>query len=231
MESEKSPTPTLQRSQYKSISFDCYGTLIDWENGILGYLQPLFLSYDVHVLDEWVLESFARLEPEIQSRGGTYQSVLAEMLEKFGTRLAFSPNDEALTGFSGSIEYWQPFTDTVAAMASLKQHFNLVALSNVDESLISISAEQMAKPFTHIITAERVGVYKPDRRMFETLLREVETPILHVAQSRFHDIVPATELGLDTVWIDRPSLGAARPVDANPTWTFNSMEDFAAAWD
>lgn len=226
----KKKAPALDRKNYTTLSFDCYGTLIDWENGILGYLQPLFESFDVHVIDDWVLEYYSQVEPEMQQEGGSYRSVLARVLEKFGARLAFQPGEDALAGFSSSIEYWPPFPDTVAAMASLKEHFELIALSNIDDELFAYSAKAMDEPFTHIITAERVGAYKPDSRMFETLLEVATGPILHVAESRYHDIVPATAIGLDTVWINRPTIGATREVEAEPTWTFDSMAAFAAAW-
>ena len=222
--------PELNKNNYKTLSFDCYGTLIDWENGILGYLQPLLQSFDVHVIDEWALEFYAEVEPQEQAEGGSYRAVLSRVLERFGTRLAFTPSDELLSAFPASIEYWQPFPDTVAALKQLAEDFQLVALSNVDDDLFDYSDVLLERPFTHIITAARVGAYKPDTRMFETLLEETQGPNLHVAQSRFHDILPATELGLDTVWINRPSLGAARPVDAEPTWTFESLAEFAAAW-
>ena len=96
--------------------------------------------------------------------------------------------------------------------------------------MFAISAEQMQNPFTHIITAEQVGAYKPDKKMFKALLKKGQEPILHIAQSRYHDIVPATRMGLNMIWINRPSLGATRSVDADPTWTFQSMAEFAAAW-
>ena len=94
-----------------------------------------------------------------------------------------------------------------------------------------MSAKNLEVPFQHVVTAGQVGVYKPAPEMFAAALQRVEGPVLHVAQSRFHDIVPATAAGLDTVWIDRPSLGAARAVDAAPTWTFTSLAEFAAAID
>ncbi len=220
----------LEKANYRTLSFDCYGTLIDWENGILGFLQPLLVSVDVHVIDEWVLEFFARVEPEIQADGGNYRSVLYNVLQKLANRLAFTPSEEDLTGFAASIEYWQPFPDTVPALKRLARDFDLIALSNIDDALFAYSADAMGNPFKQLISAERVGAYKPDPRMFQALIADAEAPILHVAQSRYHDIVPATEAGLDTVWINRPSLGAAREVEAHPTWTFDSMADFAAAW-
>ena len=141
------------------------------------------------------------------------------------------PSEEDLAGFAGSIEYWPPFPDTVAGLAALKKDFKLFALSNVDDELFAQSARVLGDPFDALISAEQIGAYKPDPRMFEALLDQAEGPVLHVAQSRYHDIVPATAAGLDTVWINRPSIGAARPVDATPTWTFDSLADFTAAWN
>jgi 2-haloalkanoic acid dehalogenase type II len=219
----------LSKKNYRALSFDCYGTLIDWESGILGFLQPLLENADVHVIDEWVLEFFAAEEPEIQALGGSYASVLARILERLGSRLAFVPDEEALAGFAASVEYWPPYPDTVAALQRLGRDFDLIALSNIDDDLFEYSARAMGNPFNRLISAERVGAYKPDPRMFEALVAEVEGPILHVAQSRFHDIAPARAAGLDTVWIDRPGPVATRESDAEPTWTFPTLTDFVDA--
>ena len=219
----------IDPSKYATLTFDCYGTLIDWESGITGYLQPLLERYDVHVIDEFVLEAFSQLEPELQAGGGAYADVLAQLLERLGERLAFAPKQEELAGFSASIERWPAFADAVAALETLASHFELAIVSNVDDGLFELSAKRLRVPFDHVITAEQAGVYKPDPKMFEAALSRVKGPVLHVAQSRFHDIVPATAAGLDTVWINRPSKGAAKPVAANPTWTFAGMADFAAA--
>ena len=219
----------IDPSKYATLTFDCYGTLIDWESGITGYLQPLLERYDVHVIDEFVLEAFSRLEPELQAEGGAYTDVLARLLERLGKRLAFAPKAEELAGFGTSIEHWPAFADTVAALETLANHFELAIVSNVDDALFELSAKHLQVPFDHVITAEQVGVYKPNPKVFEAALDRVRGPVLHVAQSRFHDIVPATAAGLDTVWINRPSKGAAKPVAASPTWTFTSMAEFAAA--
>jgi len=223
----------LVPDKYKTLTFDCYGTLIDWENGILGYLQPLLESYGVHVIDDWVLGFFAECEPQIQAEGGSYRSVLGNVLQRFGTRLAFTPNEDTRNGFANSIEYWQPYPDTVPALRALARHFDLAVVSNIDNDLFSYSAQYLGVDFAHVITAQEVGAYKPDKAMFEAALKKVDGPVLHVAQSRYHDIVPATELGLDTVWINRESSGdgngAAKAVDAEPTWTFSSLGEFVAA--
>ena len=215
------------KNQYKTISFDVYGTLIDWENGILGYLQPLLESYDVHVIDEWVLELYADYEPACQAEGGSYRSVLMAVLEKFGCRLAFSPNEEALAGFPASMEYWQPFEDTRPALEALSAGFDLAILSNVDDDLFQLTRPSLGVDFDHVITAEAVGAYKPDPAMFNTLVDTVEGPLLHVAQSRFHDIAPASELGIDTVWVNREGAAATKASDARPKWTVSSLTELA----
>jgi 2-haloacid dehalogenase len=143
--------------------------------------------------------------------------------------LGFVPHEDELSGISDSIKDWPAFPDTVEALKQLKQNFKLVPLSNIDDELFHLSEEILGITFDDVITAEQVGVYKPNKRMFETAIQRVEGPILHVAQSRFHDIVPATTQGLQTVWINRPSKGAAKPVDASPTWTFTSLQEFADA--
>jgi 2-haloacid dehalogenase len=223
----------LVANKYKTLTFDCYGTLIDWENGILGYLQPLLESYGVHVIDDWVLDYFAACEPEIQAEGGTYRSVLGRVLQRFGTRLGFTPNDDTLNGFASSIEYWQPFPDTVPALRALARQYELAVVSNIDNDLFAYSAEYLGVEFAHVITAQEVGAYKPDKAVFKAALQQVRKPVLHVAQSRYHDIVPAAELGLDTVWINRAGAGsgngAARAADAEPTWTFNTLSEFVEA--
>ena len=219
----------LQAANYKTLTFDCYGTLIDWETGILGYLQTLLEGYDVHVIDSWVLEFFAETEPEVQARGGSYRSVLTQVLERFADRLAFTPNEGILAGFANSIEHWQPHPDTIPALRRLAEVFQLAIVSNVDDDLFAYSASHLEVPFAHVITAQQVGAYKPAEAMFLEALKRVETPVLHVAQSRFHDIVPATRLGLDTVWIERPGSSAVGAIEAQPTWTYATLGEFADA--
>lgn len=219
----------IDASKYATLTFDCYGTLIDWESGITGYLQPLLARYDVHVIDEFLLEVFAELEPQLQAEGGAYREVLSRLLQRLGERLAFQPKPEELAGFAGSIAHWPAFDDTVEALAALAGHFELAVVSNIDDDLFAHSAKRLQAPFAHVVTAQQAQAYKPNPKVFELALSRVKAPVLHVAQSRFHDIVPAAAAGLDTVWINRPSKGAAKPVEASPSWTFTSMAEFAAA--
>jgi 2-haloalkanoic acid dehalogenase type II len=132
-------------------------------------------------------------------------------------------------GLADSIEFWPAFTDSRDALSGLQKHFKLAVVSNIDDDLLAHSQAVLGTEFDYVVTAQKVGCYKPDSRMFEAALEQVEGPVLHIAQSRYHDVVPAAKLGLDTVWIDRPSRGAAKPCDADPTWTFTSMAEFAAA--
>lgn len=219
----------LRPDQYATISFDCYGTLIDWENGILGFMQPLLESYDVHVIDDWTLEFFAEHEPLEQARGGTYRAVLGRVLEQFGTRLAFTPGEREKRDFADSIEYWQPFEDTVPALRRLQTKYRLAVISNVDDDLFELTRRNLGIEFDHVVTAEQVGAYKPAPAMFEAALRVAQRPLLHVAQSRYHDVAPALALGLDAVWIQRGGPGAVRDVEVTPTWTCRNLTELADA--
>lgn len=202
---------------YDILTFDCYGTLIDWGSGIMRHLQPVLLQRDAHVVDEFLLEFFAETEPAVQADGVSYADVLREILRRLGERLAFSPTDEALDAFASSVGDWAPFSDTVEALARLDERFDLAIVSNVDNALFQRTAAKLGVDFKHVVTAEDVGAYKPDRRMFDAALAAVDgARVLHVAQSVYHDIVPASALGLDTVWIRREH-DATRPVEGTPT--------------
>ena len=162
----------------------------------------------------------------------SYSDVLREVLRRLGSRLGFTPTDEVLDAFAASVVDWPVFADTVPALERLGEHFDLVIVSNVDNALFAGSARRLDVDFKHVITAEDVGAYKPDRRMFDQARAVLgDARILHVAQSVYHDIEPATALGLPTVWIRRDR-NAARPGEHRqvaPTWSFDSLGDFADA--
>ena len=217
---------------YDALTFDCYGTLIDWGAGLVNHLQPLLLDRDAHVIDDFLLEFFADVEPVIQADGVLYADVLREVLRRLGSRLGFTPDDAVLDAFAASVADWPAFPDTVPALERLAEHFDLVVVSNVDNALFAGSAERLGVDFKHVVTAEDVGAYKPDPRMFDRARHVLgDARILHVAQSVYHDIEPATALGLPTVWIRRDR-NAARPggqARAEPTWSFDSLGEFADA--
>ena len=215
---------------YDTLTFDCYGTLIDWGAGLTEFLQPLLLRHDAHVIDDFLLEFFAANEPQAQLDGRAYRHVLREVLRRLGARLGFTPTDDALEAFAASPGEWPAFADAPAALERLAERYALVVVSNIDNALFAKSAERLGVAFSHVITAEDVGAYKPDERMFAAARAKVgeNARILHVAQSLYHDIAPATALGWETAWIKRER-NAAKPADATPTFTFDSLAELADA--
>ena len=223
----------LQRPRaddYRALTFDCYGTLVDWGSGIVDYLQPLLRSHDLKVSDRRLLNLFSELEPQVQSGGGRYAEVLQEVLRRISARLGFNPSEDDLEGFAQSVGDWKPFPDTVDALSRLAERFDLAIISNVDNDLFARTNRLLGVSFAHIITAQDVGLYKPDRAMFDAALATLGEGggVLHVAQSLFHDIAPASTLGLETVWIRRGQ-NAAKVVEARPTWSYATLENFVDA--
>ena len=216
------------------LTMDCYGTLIDWQGGIVDYLQPVLARHDAHVTDDFILELFAAAEPVLQREGGRYEDILRRVLDQFGSRLGFVPTPAERDGFPASLGEWKPFPDTIDALARLGRRYQLAIISNVDDALFALTSRTLDVEFAHVITAERTGVYKPDRRMFEAALAAIgcgRDRILHVAQSLFHDIAPATGMRIATAWIDRNqgAQGASQETRAQPTWTFSTLGEFADA--
>lgn len=212
----------LDFDRFTHLSFDCYGTLIDWETGILAALRPVLDRHGIALTDDQALERYGELESAAE-RGPyhRYRDVLATVMDGFGARLGFTPAAEERAALAASVGDWPPFPDTVEALRALARRFRLVILSNIDDDLFARSARRLGVDFAAIITAEQVGSYKPDPRNFRALLERLDIPpdrLLHVAQSLFHDIAPASALGLTTVWVnrrhDRPGSGATPPTTA-----------------
>ena len=192
---------------YKVLTFDCYGTLIDWENGILSAIKPLLLAHETHLSDDKILELFSEFEAELEKgQYIKYREVLKRVVQKFGEQFSFNPTAEELDSLADSIRHWLPFSDTVAALKTLKQKFKLVIISNVDDDLFAFSAKHLQVEFDQIITAEQAKSYKPSLNNFKLAIEKIDLPleqILHVAASVYHDIVTAKSLGLSTVWVNR----------------------------
>lgn len=214
----------LNFNEYDYLSFDCYGTLIDWERGIVAALRPVLARHGVTRSDEEMLNFFGEVESTIQ-RGSyrPYREVLSATLDGIGDRLGFAPSDEERTAFGGSVEHWPAFPDSAEGLKALSTRFKLVILSNIDDELFAYSAKRLGAEFADVITAQQAGSYKPNRHNFELLLERTGNQpdrLLHVAQSLFHDIAPARALGLTTVWVnrrhDRPGFGATPPASATP---------------
>ena len=217
------------------LTFDCYGTLIDWESGILAALKPVLSSHGVKMDDERCLEDYAQFESAAESGAYLpYRQVLAECLKGFGERYGFTPNPEELKRFSESVGDWEAFPDTSAALQELKKHYKLAILSNIDDDLFAPSNRRLGVQFDYIVTAQQVRSYKPAYGHFEAILRRSGLPkerILHVAQSLFHDHVPAKQLGFDTAWVNRrkykTGTGATPFAEAQPDLEVPDLKSLA----
>jgi 2-haloacid dehalogenase len=214
----------LDFDRFTYLTFDCYGTLIDWERGILAALRPVLDLHGIAIADDAALELYGELESAAE-RGPyrAYRDLLATVMDGFGERLGFVPSADERGALAMSVGDWPPFPDTVEALRALTDRFRLVILSNIDDDLFALSARHLGVAFAAVVTAQQVGSYKPDPRNFRTLLARLGTTpdrVLHVAQSLFHDIAPANALGLTTVWVnrrhDRPGSGATPPATARP---------------
>ena len=222
--------------QYTHLTFDCYGTLIDWERGILAAIKPILARHGVERSDDAILELFGELEAAAEAATyRRYSAVLTDVLAGFAERLGFTLASSEEDALARSVPDWPPFPDTVAALAILGRRYRLVILSNIDDDLFAASARHLKADFAAVITAQQVGSYKPNPNNFRFALEKLGVPsgdILHVAQSLFHDIVPAKEVGLATVWVnrrhDRPGFGATPPANARPDLEVPDLRTLAA---
>jgi 2-haloacid dehalogenase len=216
------------------LTFDVYGTLIDWETGIIQSYQPILQAHQITVDDEKLLERFAFHEAEVEASSyKRYSEVLSTVLQRLEQELGFTASETELQKVSRSVENWPAFPDSAKALAKLKQQFKLVVLSNVDDDLFAFSNKKLGVKFDTVITAQQVGSYKPNLGHFHEALKRLgnKEQILHVAQSLFHDHVPAKQMGWDSVWINRRAgrrgSGATPPASATPDLEFPDLQSFA----
>jgi len=230
----------LDADKYEVLSFDCYGTLVDWESGIIAGLRPVLRAHGVEATDDEILDLHAQTEHELQAasrRGGyvKYRDVLSEEVREAGRRWGFEPNHAEVLALPDSVRYWLPFPDTVNALRALKGSYKLAIISNIDDGLFALTARYLEVEFDFIVTAEQAGTYKPSPNNFELALERIGAEpekILHVAESHFHDHVPAKELGLDTAWIHRRAakggFGATPPAEADPDLEVPDLESLVS---
>jgi 2-haloacid dehalogenase len=225
----------LDFGRVEALTFDCYGTLIDWEAGILAGLRRVLNPHGVAATDDELLEAYARAEADLEAGPyRRYREVLGEALRRVALGHGVETSADEMTAFGGSVGEWPAFPDSAAALARLAKRFRLGVITNCDDDLFALSNRRLGVAFDWIVTAQQVGAYKPDQRNFEVALERIRVPrerILHVAQSVFHDHVPARRLGLATVWIDRrrgrPGFGATPPAEATPDLMVRDMATFA----
>jgi 2-haloacid dehalogenase len=217
------------------LTFDCYGTLIDWETGIWEALQPLFARHRVGMAIDQALELYGELETEVEhGEYYDYKTVLSRVLEEFGARIGFAPTPTELHQFSTSVKDWPAFPDSPPALQALHKKYKLAIVSNIDDDLFALSAPKLQVRFDWVITAQQARSYKPSLQNFQLAFERIGVPrarILHVAQSLFHDIVPAKALGLSTVWVNRrhnkAGFGATPPAQARPDLEVPDLQTLA----
>ena len=212
----------LNFDDFSVLSFDCYGTLIDWETGIWNALNPIFQAHGLDMDADKMLEQYGLFEAEAEREDYMpYKSVLTTVLRGFADTLGFEPTQEQYDAFSWSVQDWPAFPDSAGALAALNTKYKLAIVSNIDDDLFAYSAQRLQIPFDWVITAEQVQSYKPAPAHFYTAFERTGLPpnqILHVAQSLYHDIGVARSLGLSTVWVNRRhaqgGAGATPPANA-----------------
>jgi 2-haloacid dehalogenase len=230
-------TTMLDFSRFEIVTFDCYGTLINWEAGLLAALHRVLSAHSKRIEDAALLELYGEFEQRAeQPPFQPYREVLGSVVRQFGTELGFTPTAEEVQSLADSLPRWKPWPDTVAALRQLKTRFRLAILSNVDDDLFAGTRPQLEVAFDEVITAQQAQAYKPSLSLFELALGRIKTPahrVLHVGQSIYHDVVPAQALGLATVWVNRPSsrpgVGAVKSADARPDSTVTSLAQLASA--
>jgi len=214
----------LDFSQFRCLTFDCYGTLIDWEQGILGALRPILQSHGERRSDAEVLRAYADLEARLEA--GEYRSyriILEDIVSGMGEHFGFKPSQEEIRSLPESLPDWEPFPDTRAALQALHTRYQLAIISNTDDDFFAATAKKLGVKFDFVITAQQARSYKPSLNNFRMAIERIGLPagkILHVGQSVFHDVVPAKSLGLATVWVTRrrvkEGIAATLPASGQP---------------
>jgi 2-haloacid dehalogenase len=225
----------LNFDQFRLLTFDCYGTLIDWETGIFSALRPILTVHGKTISDSDLLLLYSELESEAeQGEFRPYRQVLESVVHGFGARLGFTPTESQARSLPDSLPNWRPFPDTITVLGKLKARYQLAIISNVDDDLFAATARRLDVPFDYVITAQQARAYKPSLQIFE--LAQQRTGVLpsqwlHVGQSLYHDVVPAQSLGIKTVWVNRPSprpgAGAAKTASAQPDLEVSNLKSLA----
>ena len=227
--------PDLDFDAFDVLTFDCYGTLIDWEAGILAAARPILAAHGIEAGDDGILEAFGRHEAAAEAGPyRPYRQVLGAVITAMTGDAGSQPTPDEVAAFGGSVADWPAFPDSAAALGRLHQRFKLGVITNCDDDLFAASERRLGLQFDEVVTAQQAKRYKPNPRGFELMFERLGIPparILHVAQSLFHDHVTAKRLGLRTVWVDRrgdrPGSGATPPAEATPDLRVPDMATLA----
>lgn len=233
----------MKLTDFNALTFDCYGTLIDWESGIIEGLKPLTDRVDHQLTRNEILQAHAQHESSQQkwTPAMRYQDLLSVVYKRLAEAWRVQVTREACLAYGQSVKNWPAFADSTAALQYLKKHYKLTVLSNVDNSSFAFSHQKLGVDFDAIYTAEDIGSYKPADRNFEYMLDKLRTlgvdkaQVLHTAESLFHDHVPAKRHKLANCWIYRrhgqQGFGATMHPGETPSvdFQFNSMADLVQA--
>jgi 2-haloacid dehalogenase len=227
---------SLDFRRFEVLTFDCYGTLINWEDGILRCLREILTAHGKNVEDANILQLYGDFEARAeQGEYRPYRQVLESVVRQFAEQLGFSPTDAEVSSLHESLPNWKPWPDTVSALRELERRFRLAIISNIDDDLFAATQPQLGVKFDQIITAQQAKAYKPSLKIFELALSRIGVPAhraLHGGQSVYHDVVPAQSLGLAAVWVNRPSarsgVGAVKAVQGSPDLQVSSLAELAA---
>lgn len=219
------PEPTdkneqsLDFNQFQALTFDCYGTLIDWESGLLAAIRPILQRHGSNLSDAEVLRLYGELEPLEQKPYRRYRDVLVNVMRTMGQRVGFAASAQEAESLPESLKEWPAFPDSKAALARLGAKYKLAIISNTDDEFFAQSSRHLGTRFDEVVTAEQAKAYKPSLEPFRLALSRLGldmNKVLHVGQSIHHDVIPAKSLGLATVLVVRRGFGATRAADSEP---------------
>ena len=233
----------MKLSDFKALSFDCYGTLIDWEKGLRAALESLANRVEESIDRGEILETYARYESQQETETPTklYPELMATVYKRMSEEWRTPAAWDECVAFGRSVTEWPTYSDSAEALTYLKKHFKLIILSNVDNASFAISNSKLSVTFDAIYSAQDIGSYKPDDRNFQYLIENVaqlgidKSELLHVAQSLYHDHEPANRHGLKSCWIDRQhgrdGSGATPLSVSTPLYDFRfcALSELAAA--
>jgi 2-haloacid dehalogenase len=228
--------PALDFNHFDVLTFDCYGTLINWEEGILNALRPILVNHRKSVDDATLLQLFGDFEAAAEQGGyRRYREVLQTVVRSLGKHFEFVPSDEEIHSLPESLQNWKPWPDTIEALRQLQKRYRLWIISNVDDDLFAATQPMLGVNFDGVVTAQLATAYKPSLKIFKLALNRIGVPpahILHVGQSIYHDVIPAQALGLSAVWVNRPSarsgVGAVKRAEGHPDLEVSSLAELAA---
>ena len=203
-------------NQFKLISFDCYGTLIDWKKSLMDIMNPFITRHKLNISKDQLFDLFLKADQmSICENYKPYHDVLVSIMDEMGKELNINLKQAERTCLVDRFGDWTAFPDTTDALQELKKRYKLAIISNVDDELFDVTKRCLGVRFDYIITATQVGSYKPSKNNFVKALEKFGLPsehVLHVAQSIYHDIIPTNELGWSNVWVNRYN----EPESTNP---------------